>query len=332
MISFKFQFTTGQQFQINALKNEKFLKVLQKFVITECPKNIQIKKAITNGDKVKMNQTLTENKIDNGSIVLIVVEVFNLVNYTKTDSKNKFLNLNSQQNLNLPQNMAFYNNYNLSPMSDISNQNEILFKCMNFLINKCKIPKEMFDEKWNCIDNNWKVGKKIGPPEYLKDYYPPLGWIGIGLKVLNLYDNGDNTWLSSVNQKGEWLIAYHPIKNIDSIIGILNNGFRRGPFQKYKKFDNINPLTNALYNKCGEGAYFIPDINETKKYSNIFEYLGNKFRIALMCRINPYAVRIANIRNNKESWIVNGDLLNDPFGIKRDKEVRPYKIILFMEN
>ena len=51
-----------------------------------------------------------------------------------------------------------------------------------------------------------------------------------------------------------------------------------------------------------------------------------------MCRINPYAVRIANIETDKESWVVNGDLLNDPVGIKRDKEVRPYRIIMFIEN
>ena len=50
-----------------------------------------------------------------------------------------------------------------------------------------------------------------------------------------------------------------------------------------------------------------------------------------MCRINPYAVRIAKNGSNIESWIVNGDELNDPLGRKKDNEVRPYKIIFFIE-
>ena len=350
MISFQFKFTTGQSYEMYENQNKIFLSVLQNFVVNVCPKNVKIKQALTSGAKVKMLKTLLENKIVNGSVVMIVVEVFNLSNYTKKgftiypEIQEKPVYQNSQKNLNIFNPIMNYNNNInkvntfpnnnnfLNPLSEIIKQNEILIKCKNFLMNRCNIPKEMLDEDGDCVDNDWRVGKKNGPPEYLKEYSPPLGWIGIGLKVSGLYDNGDNTWLSSVTQKGEWYIAYHPIKTIDSIIGILNNGFRRGVFQNYKNAYNINPLTNALYHKCGEGVYFIPDINETKKYTKVIDYLGNKFRIAFMCRINPYAVRIANIGKNKESWIVNGDLLNDPFGMKRDKEVRPYRIILFMEN
>ena len=62
-----------------------------------------------------------------------------------------------------------------------------------------------------------------------------------------------------------------------------------------------------------------------------FNYLGNIFKIALMCRINPYAVRIAKLPNDVESWIVNGDELNDPYGRRRDNEVRPYRILFFIE-
>ena len=50
-----------------------------------------------------------------------------------------------------------------------------------------------------------------------------------------------------------------------------------------------------------------------------------------MCRINPYAVRIAKLPNDVESWIVNGDELNDPYGRRRDNEVRPYRILFFIE-
>ena len=382
-ISFQFRLTTGEHYQMYERQNKTFLSVLQKFVVEKCPKNLKIKKAITSGLPVKMNETLLENNINEGSIVLIVVEVFNLSNINNINkininkslqpklsssfSQNNIFKLNQNNslirnrnhgkiNLNIyninispprnprnniynklntiPNDISFQNsvNSNLTQLSEILEQNQLLLKCKNFLINECKIPKEIFDEEGDCIDNDWRVNKKSGPPGYLKDYFPPLGWIGIGLKVSGLYDNGDDNWLSSDNKIGEWYIAYHPIKTIDSIMGILKNGFRRGPFQDYKNIKNINPLTNVLYPKCNEGVYFIPDINEAKIYTEIFEYLGNKFRIAFMCRINPYAVRIANIETDKESWVVNGDLLNDPVGIKRDKEVRPYRIIMFIEN
>ena len=203
--------------------------------------------------------------------------------------------------------------------------------CISFLINLCKVPSELFDMDYLC-DDEWAIGRKNGPPGYLKDYFPPHGWIGIRLKVLNLCDNGDNTWLGNYNQIGEWYVAYHPIKTINSISGILYNGFRKGPFQECQNDININPLTKNLSPYCGEGVYFIPDINEAKNYTQLFEYLGRKFRIVFMCRINPLKVRITNIGINNESWIVNGDELNDINGRKRDDEVRPYRILFFFEN
>ena len=47
-----------------------------------------------------------------------------------------------------------------------------------------------------------------------------------------------------------------------------------------------------------------------------------------MCRVNPYKVRIANIGNNKEYWIVDGDKPSDLYGIKRSDVVRPYRILV----
>ena len=50
-----------------------------------------------------------------------------------------------------------------------------------------------------------------------------------------------------------------------------------------------------------------------------------------MCRINPESVRICNVGDNNERWIVNGDKLNDINGRKRDEEVRPYRILFYIE-
>ena len=202
---------------------------------------------------------------------------------------------------------------------------------LDFLVEGCKIPNSIFDEAGDC-KGKWSLRNKTGPPGYLRDYIPPLNWIGIGLKVYGLYDYGDNTWLGNSNEYGEWYIGYHGTRTMDSIKGIACNSFRRGDAQHFKQYENINPLTKNNYPKCGIGVYFTPDIEEAKLYAEIISYSGNKYRVVFMCRINPYKVRIASLGINKEYWIVNGDKIDEKYGSSKPDEVRPYRILLFKEN
>ena len=122
------------------------------------------------------------------------------------------------------------------------------------------------------------------------------------------------------------------MKTKDSINNIFYRGFRRGPGQDYQNYSNINPLTNILYPKCGEGVYFAQNINDAKSYCNIIQSNnGNKYRIVFMCRINPNRVRIWNISEDRDYMIVNGDKLDDIYGTLKTNEVRPYKILLSKE-
>lgn len=105
-------------------------------------------------------------------------------------------------------------------------------------------------------------------------------------------------------------------------------GFRRWYGHCFKDIYNINPLTNDLNPICGEGVYFTNEINEAEKYTITIPYIRNNLRIVFMCRVNPYKVRIADIWNNKEYWIVEGDKLGGLFGYKRSEEVIPYRIII----
>ncbi len=341
MISFTLKLSTGPKFDLNENPNDTFHNILNRFILNQCPKNINLGPALFGGNLVDRNKTLIENKITQGSVVVIKADVnLNIppINnrpilkippaISNIQNNNKFL----ARNLTLSYlNNNNFNNTFFNPFPKLTNQNPYLIKFKNFLLYESKVPYQLLDDEGNCLDNSWRIGKKSGPPEYLKNYYSPQGWFAIGLKVFNLYDNGDNTWLGMRNKKGEWLTAYHPIKSINSINSILINGFRKGPFQKLEYFYNINPLTNHLFPKCGKGVYFNPDINIIKMVAKTFNYLGNIFKIALMCRINPYAVRIAKLPNDVESWIVNGDELNDPYGRRRDNEVRPYRILFFIE-
>ena len=227
--------------------------------------------------------------------------------------------------------MMFPNMMNPMPLPSKTDKKTNLLICMNILSNCFNIPSSYFSPKGNCLNNSWRVDKKSGPPEGLKEYYPPQGWYGIGLQAWDLYDDKDNTWIGTSNKKGEWYITYHPISSIPSVLGILENGFRRGPYQDLEDEDNLNPLTKEKYPKCGEGVYFIPEIKEAEKYAVNFKYLNYQFKIALMCRVNPYEVRIADFFG-KERWIVNGDKLKDPNGKKRDNEVRAYRILILLKS
>ena len=39
------------------------------------------------------------------------------------------------------------------------------------------------------------------------NYYPPYNYTGFGLKVVDTYDNGDNTWIGQCNIDGEFAVA-----------------------------------------------------------------------------------------------------------------------------
>ena len=354
MIAFKIQLSTGKCYDIKGFPNCKFESVVNDFILKENLKIGKIRVALSEGRKIFMNKTLDENKIHEGMTVVLMEDN----DEESTTSKNKkiipnvplnnFAHLKPNdfspiQPLNPNINPNFLFDFSqpqispnfiplINPLPPITNQDldPDVQKCINFLKNKCNVPLEMIDFNFICV-NQWQVGRKTGPKGYEKEYYAPEGWIGIALKVLNKYDNGDNTWLKNDNSEGEWYNAYHPIKSLESIRGILDNGFRRGPYQDCKDEININPLTQFLYPKCGKGVYFIPDIIETKVFSPPFNYLGDKFRLAFMCRVNPKKVRIADIGLGQESWIVNGDKLDDPLGKKREDEVRPYRILVYLE-
>ena len=204
---------------------------------------------------------------------------------------------------------------------------------LDYLLSGCIISPSMFDLRGN-RNEGWGEGEKRGPPNYLIDYDPPLGWSGYGLKVLNEYDKGDNTWLGYSNIEGEWYIAYHGTNALNSN-SIIQKGFGATlNGQLYQRNENINPLSKnsikELNGKIGFGVYCTPKIKEAEKYSeyDIFEYLGKKYKFVFMCRINPYKVRIC--KDKPEYWVVSGDNLNQGVSkIKKyDDEIRPYRILL----
>ena len=338
MIKFKIRLSTGgSTYDAVGNHNELFDTVFKRFMSQQNFAILKINTILCEARKIDRKKTLSENNITNGSIVALIFDTDKYKNRLSRSNSHYLFNIystsliNKNNDINISKSLDTPKYVSSKNINNMNLNSQILQIGKDFLINYCKIPKERLDNLGDCVDN-WTINRKNGPPGYLKDYSPPLGWIGIGLKVLNLYDNGDNTWLGTTINKGQWYIAYHGIKTLNSISGILNIGFRRGQFQNYQNAKNENPLSYQSYPLCSKGVYFIPNFTDATRNTNVINYLGYKIRVILMCRINPYKVRIAKIGFNEESWIINGDELNDINGRIRDDEVRPYRILIHFEN
>ncbi len=177
------------------------------------------------------------------------------------------------------------------------------------IIMSCRLSKNMLDYRGNKI-NGWSTNEKRGN----KPYESPIGWIGIGLKVVGLY--GEDDWIQN-NSKNEWCVAYHGIGGNENLIKkiismIIRNGFKAGNNQQIKECEDILHPGQ----KVGIGVCFTPYIKEAEQYSAITNFGGKKYKIVLMVRVKPDKIR--QCREQENFWVLNGT----------SDEVRPYRILL----
>ena len=168
------------------------------------------------------------------------------------------------------------------------------------LLNGCKLNRIMLDDLGDNFNNYGQNEKRGG-----KDYIPPLGWMGYGLRVLDRYDHGNNDWIDYDNNPNEWAVAYHGM-------GIGLNGDINNNNLQFKKSKDIYHDGKSV----GEGVYMTQDPNIMEQYSSEYELQGKKYKLGIMCRIMPKSIR--SPENGKEYWVINGT----------ENEVRPYRILI----
>ena len=213
-----------------------------------------------------------------------------------------FNNLDKAQFIN-----KFKNDPEFKELSDLKDVHE------DIIMGAAKLSRNNLDERGNRIED-WGVGEKRGG----KDYNPPLGWIGIGLKVLDKYDNGDNTWIGMENLPGEWCVAYHgvargqPSDNVKKVTGLIyKSTFIAGQWQAH--MDCMDQY--HLGKKVGYGVYCTPNIETAgNEYSGKSNINGTNYKTVLMVRVKPSAIRHCNCA---DYWVVNGTT----------DEIRPYRIL-----
>ena len=183
-----------------------------------------------------------------------------------------------------------------------------------------KLTRNQLDPRGNRNDG-WGVGEKRGG----KDYDPPIGFNGIGLKVLDKYDGGDNTWIGMNNSPGEWCVAYHGVASgqasddVKNVTGLIcQKSFKAGSRQAHEFCnDQFHPGQ-----KVGKGVYCTPIIKTASDYyAGISEINGIKYKTVLMVRVKPQAIRHCDTCPDSKApynyWVVNGTT----------DEIRPYRIL-----
>ena len=146
-----------------------------------------------------------------------------------------------------------------------------------------------------------------------------MNWIGIGLKVLDKYDNGNNDWIGMNNKEGEWCVAYHGVgrhllnsDKVKDITGkIYKTQFKIGDINAHEDHDDINHPGK----KVGKGVYCTPHIEIAEEYSGICNINGKSYKTVLMTRVKQSAIRTCE--DEKDYWVVDGT----------KDEIRPYRIL-----
>ena len=204
----------------------------------------------------------------------------------------------------------------LKDIRKLSDFNEIAAIHEKSFIEACQLNNNIFDPNYNNQDA-WGENEKRGG----EDYIPPKGWKGYAINVKGKYDDGDNTWLDYIDREGVFAIAYLGLSNIYgnekkyikyltevNCQEILKNNYE----QTYK---NDNDLRN-IGQKCGCGVYLYQDPKIAENAAGIIDILGVRYKILLMCRVNPKKIR--QPQGYKNCWILNPS----------PDEIRPYRILI----
>ena len=187
------------------------------------------------------------------------------------------------------------------------------------IIDEQILSPDILDPKGDRHDR-WGINESRGGEKYI----PPLdGWVGIGLKVWDKYEN--NKWLGYKNLEGEYSIAYYGLynylddkdemsKDLKNFVTDIRSSISERVFQT-----EDDQRTGFLWfhrKKCGGGICLFQDPKLAEYCAGIINIFGIEYKILLMCRVKPQKIR--QPLNHNKFWILN----------PTPDEIRPYRILL----
>ena len=174
----------------------------------------------------------------------------------------------------------------LCTISEIMNKQLLkLYVLKKFIKEDCHIPNKKLDQRGDFVIPNLSDNIKRGT----QIYYPPYGWMGIGLNVLGNYlgnnEDGDGIWLKRKNDS-KWTNAYIGFnKNFDNdkikkeLYDYIVNG-------KNLEEKEINFLDKRHWvNKISKGIILYPKVQEAEKNCCVVELNKINYKILLMARV-----------------------------------------------
>jgi hypothetical protein len=185
-----------------------------------------------------------------------------------------------------------------------------IYESLGFLINK-KNDKIYLDYRGNTICPNSSNNLFRGTEKY----YPPYGWIGIGLKVLDIYE--DNKWLEDKTKSSKWAIAYHGFWHTlssNEIKEVLKNIIEKNGLIEGNNKQKSNSKDKRHPGKIiEEGIYLAPNIDIAENFAGIISICNKNYKVILMAKVLISEIKEPNDTNY---WILN------------KKYVRIYRILL----
>ena len=185
------------------------------------------------------------------------------------------------------------------------------------LLNNVILSSNIFEYDYSKDINDWPKKNLL---RGRKEYNPPYGWIGIGLKVKNKFGKKNNIWIGKENIEGEWPVAYHGVGKgniFNRILNIINGNLENEEGKLFKKEKNVEKNNNK-YPFCGVGVYLSPNIEEAGYFADETNlgFFNVKFKFVFMTRVNPNKIRSPG--SLPVQWILNGN----------KDEIRPYRLLI----
>ena len=175
---------------------------------------------------------------------------------------------------------------------------KIIYESLGNLINK-----NYLDYRGNTISPNSSNNLFRGKEKY----YPPYNWIGIGLKVLDKYEN--NKWLEDKTKSSDWAIAYYTISSNEVGNVIKNIVTKKGLIERNNKKKNRKHPDSSK----GEDIYLTPNIDIAETSAGITQLNKKYYKIVLMAKV---LISKKKETNDNNYWMLN------------KKHVRVYRILL----
>ncbi|KAL4441385.1 hypothetical protein ABPG74_013680 [Tetrahymena malaccensis] len=181
---------------------------------------------------------------------------------------------------------------------------------VKYIVSELQITEDYFNPDYNMIwektDEKFYRGNINGDEQ---EYHLPVGYVGLGLNVL---DNGiypNDGWLNSDNSDATWIVLFHSTYP-ECVDKILKEGFKPGIRQAFQNYQ-----CRFGRGQIGTGVYFSNKIERCQDFGGLIQ-VGDKFyRLIFQCRVNPKTIK--SPENEQEYYICN-----DP------KDARPYRILI----